>query len=259
MTDQGKETGKQTGPMSYSDTVRYGRHAIDFDVVHTERQTLGIHVHPSRRVEVRAPLDAEPETVRDRVRRRARWILRHQRRFASLVQPPTEKEYRSGETHRYLGRQYRLKIIPIGEDQSEGASKPGERVRLAGRYFEVYTAKPDDPAHTRSLLEQWYRRKAERHLRERFAQGCARMKKYGITAAPVMIRKMNKRWGSCTPAGRVILNPRLILAPTACIDYIIMHELCHLKHPHHGPAFYEFLSRVMPDWEERKWRLENVQ
>jgi predicted metal-dependent hydrolase len=130
---------------------------------------------------------------------------------------------------------------------------------LVGRYFEVRTARPRDPDHTRTLLERWYREKAYRILRERFERGVALMTAYGVGCPPLGIRKMERRWGSCTPDGRVLLNPRLVLAPTASIDYVVVHELCHLLHPHHGRPFYDLLARVMPDWEDRKTRLERVQ
>lgn len=247
------------GGASYTDTVVYGERTIAFEVVRAERATLGLHVHPSGRVEVRAPLEAAAADVRARVRRRARWILRNQRMFAELVQAQPEKEYVSGETHRYLGRQYRLKVFGTGEGKAiEGGGYP-EGVRLVGRYFEVRSSRPDDPGRTRELLERWYREKAERKLRERFEQGCALMARYGVAMPHLQIRRMERRWGSCTPSGRVLLNSRLVFAPTGCIDYVILHELCHLVHPHHGRDFYDLLSRVMPDWEGRKRRLEAIQ
>ena len=239
-------------PAPTRDKVTYGAHTIPFDVIRTDRATLGIHVYPSGDVEVRAPLDTAAKEVRACVHRRARWIVRHQQRFNEIVRAQPVKEYASGETHRYLGRQYRLRVQGVGEAESEG-------VRLVGRYFEVRTAQPVTPERTRELLDLWYRAKARFRLRERFATGCATMERYGVAAPPLQIRAMERRWGSCTPSGKVLLNPRLVLAPTACIDYVVVHELCHLRHPHHGRAFYGLLSRVMPDWRDRKARLEAVQ
>ena len=249
--------GQTASGASYSDRVAYGARSISFDVVRVERSTLGIIVHPSGRVEVRAPIETDQADVRARVYRRARWIMRHQRRFAEMVQDQPGKEYVSGETHRYLGRQYRLKVMPLND--AAGVRKADESVRLVGRFFEVHTCEPRNPDRTRKLLEQWYRQKAQHHLRERFERGCGLMARYGITPPPLQIRRMESRWGSCTPSGRILLNPRLVLAPTACIDYVVVHELCHLKHPHHGREFYELLSQVMPDWEKLKTRLECVQ
>ncbi|NBC17503.1 MAG: DUF45 domain-containing protein, partial [Bacteroidetes bacterium] len=121
----------------YEDEVTYGSHTISFQVVPTERTTLGINVHPDGHVEVRAPVEADAEKVRARVQHRARWIRRQQRRFADFVRPIPEKEYVAGETHRYLGGQYRIKINPVEEGE--------EAVKLIGRFFEVYTAHPDMP------------------------------------------------------------------------------------------------------------------
>ena len=234
------------------DEVAYGDRTIPFEVVRSDRATLGIHVYPSGDVEVRAPLDAEAADVRARVQRRARWIVRHQRRFSEIVQAQPPKEYVGGETHRYLGRQYRLKVLPSGPDGEDS-------VRLVGRYFEVLTSQPDDPERTRSLLERWYREKATLRLRERFERGCETMGRYGVAPPPLSVRSMQRRWGSCTPSGRVLLNPLLVRAPTACIDYVVVHELCHLRHPHHGREFYALLDRAMPDWAERKVKLQGVQ
>ena len=237
----------------YGDRVAYGDRVIAFTVVRTARVTVGIHVHPSGAVEVRVPLGAGEGEVRERVRRRARWIARHQRRFAETVRPQPEKEYVNGETHRYLGRQYRLKVV------ASARGPRADRVRLVGRYLEVWTSRPADPARTRALLDRWYQAKAEARLRERFDLGCQALARYGVGRPPLVVRTMRRRWGSCTPSGRVLLNPRLVLAPTACVDYVVAHELCHLVHPHHGREFYALLSAVMPDWAERKAKLEAVQ
>ena len=80
--------------------------------------------------------------------------------------------------------------------------------------------------------------------------------KYGIQLPEWGILKMKKRWGSCSPKGKILLNPELIKAPTVCIDYVIMHELCHLKHSLHDKRFFNLLATVLPDWQKRKSALE---
>lgn len=233
------------------DAVAYGERTLAFCVVRSARTTLSIHVHPSGEIEVRAPLGTPSAEVRARVHRRARWIVQHQRRFAEIVQPRPPLEYANGETHRYLGRQYRLKLVP--------PDARGDGVRLVGRYLEVRTSQPADRLLTETLLNRWYRDKASVRLHERFEWGCTVMERHGVARPPLAIRAMSQRWGSCTAAGQVILNPRLVLAPTACIDYVVVHELCHLRHSYHNRAFYSLLGRAMPDWTDRKARLEAVQ
>lgn len=235
----------------YRDTVEYGERKIHFDVEPASRKTLGISVYPDGAVEVRAPEEASPDAVRAKVRKRVRWIVKQQRDFASFVRAEPPKEYISGETHRYLGRQYRLKIVAVDR-------RADENVRLVGGYFCVHTTHPENSAHTRRLLGGWYRERAETYLRLRFEAAYAIMAKYGIERPEFSLRLMPRRWGSCTPAQKVLLNPWLILAPTYAIDYVILHELCHLKYPHHGPAFYALVELVLPDWERRKQRLEQV-
>lgn len=231
--------------------VAYGRHRIVYEVKFSKRKTLGIHVHPDQRVEVHAPEGTTSEAVRAKVQQRSRWILKQQRFFETFAQVSPPKEYVGGETHRYLGRQYRLKIFPLADGQREG-------VKLIGRYFRVYTSEPENPDRTRRLLEQWFRAKAKQRLTERFEEGCRVMRRYGIERPELVIRSMKTRWGSYTPSSRVLLNSRLIHAPAACIDYVVIHELCHLKHPHHGRAFYDLLDLVLPDWRRLKDRLEQM-
>ncbi len=73
---------------------------------------------------------------------------------------------------------------------------------------------------------------------------------------PLILRRLKTRWGSCSKAGRILLNTELVQAPVECIDYVIVHELCHLKVPDHSPAFHRLLNACMPDWQRRKERLE---
>lgn len=232
--------------------VHYGERAIHYTVARSARATLAIHVHPDQSVDVRAPNDATAQQVRDKVKKRARWIVTQQDDFADFVQARVPREYVSGETHRYLGRQYRLKVIPIAEDEPE-------RVKLIGPYFRIYTHGKGDATHVKAQLDTWYRAHAKTKFAERLEAAHDIMRRYGIEKPPLRVRRMEKRWGSCTASGTVLLNPDLIRAPRLCVDYVVLHELCHIKHPHHGPAFYELLTKVMPDWKEQKARLRDVQ
>ena len=109
------------------------------------------------------------------------------------------------------------------------------------------------------MLDAWYRAHAKALFPVRLAECLKICGRRDTAAEPLLtIRRMTHRWGSCTPKGRLLLNLDLILAPVTCIDYVIMHELCHLKIRDHNRAFYRLLSRIMPDWESRKERLEHL-
>jgi len=232
----------------YSGSIEYGQDKIAYQVAFADRKTMEISVRPDGRVAVRAPLGTSPLTVQQRVVKRARWI-RKQINFFRQFEPRTPpRRYIGGETHLYLGRQYRLRVKRHSDDV----------VKLKGADFLVMTLVPENRQKVKSLLTEWY----QEHAREIFAkrlQHCYETAKGLKVPYPVSkLKKMTKRWGSCSKAGDILLNTELVKAPLYCIDYVIMHELCHLKEHTHNNGYYKLLSKYMPDWEKRKERLEKV-
>jgi predicted metal-dependent hydrolase len=229
--------------------VLFGQTAIDFALAFNGRPTLSITVHPDKRVEVVAPEGESLEAVLDRVRRRGSWILRQLDAFDRLHPLTPPRRYVGGETHLYLGRQYRLQLTAATDDE----------VKLVGKHLHVRTADRGNAERVKELLDDWYRRHAQAVFARRM-EVChtAAAGVLGIERPGFQLRQMTKRWGSCTAAGRVLLNPELVKTPVACIDYVITHELCHLKVMSHGPGFSRVLGRCMPDWQRRKERLDAV-
>ncbi|MBL9160986.1 MAG: M48 family metallopeptidase [Verrucomicrobiales bacterium] len=230
-------------------SVTYGDERIEFALSRRHRKTLAITVHPDLRVEVVAPMNAAETAILERVRHRARWILRQQRQFLSWMPKPRDRQYRGGETHRYLGRQYRLKLV-----RAKASS-----VKLRGGFLEVGLPDPADPKAVRRVLDRWYRDQSKVRFAKQLREAHARMKAHEIPEPRLRLLRMAKRWGSCTPAGEILLNPDLVKAPAPCIDYVILHELCHLKHPNHSRAFFELLDAILPEWRKQKDRLERVE
>ncbi len=229
-------------------TLLYGGRVIGYTVEYADRRTLAITVHPDMTVEVRAPRDAEEEVIHTVLRRRVAWIAR-QLRFFEQFQPRTPpRQYVPGESHLYLGRQYRLRIR---QDERE-------RVQLSGGYLIVTLPDPTDREEVRRRVIRWYGARARRCYKQRLAACLRSPAAYGLTPPRLQARKLAKRWGSLSPAGTLTLNVDLVRAPRWCIDYVIMHELCHQLHPNHSRAFYDRLESVMPDWRERKMALERL-
>jgi predicted metal-dependent hydrolase len=228
-------------------SVEYGSTTISYVVSHARRERVAIEVHPNGCVVVSAPLSASKASVRDVVRRRSAWILKQHRFFARLRPYTPERRFVSGESHLYLGRKYRLRILTTEGD---------ERVKLDAGYLHIFTAKPDSLGVKQALLAAWYREHALRVLPERVGACLAHPLLRDAKPARLTIRTLTKRWGSWTPTGRLSLNVQLIRAPRACIDYVITHELCHLLVPNHSSKFTRLLDRVMPDWRDRKEQLE---
>jgi hypothetical protein len=221
----------------------------------SDRQTFRAinGVQPDMKVVVIAPFDASEEEIVRRVRKRAPWINR-QLLFLLQFHPRTPaREYVSGETHRYLGRQYQLKVTKQDHDDE---TKP---VRLFRGYIEVRSIDPDQPEITRQLADVWLKARAHKKFSERLEM-CLKQfpSSEAYRPAGTVVRRMTKRWGSMTPAKRLNLNLELIRAPVAAIDYVITLELCPMKYDNHGPKFSALLERTMPDWERRKMKLERV-
>lgn len=226
--------------------VAYGEQRIAYRLRHADRSTLAISVLPDGTVDVVAPLGTVFDDVQARVGRRARWILAQQAYFEQFRPRTPERRYVSGETHLYMGRQYRLKVIS-GERES---------VKLVGGRFLVVVREPTNREHIREALEVWYREKARERFAERLQWCWERFGRGDLATPSLRIRTMRSRWGSLSPSGRLSLSLDLMKAPRDCIDYVILHELCHMEHPNHGPAFRARLEQVLPDWEKRKHRLE---
>jgi predicted metal-dependent hydrolase len=228
--------------------IAFGRDEITFTLRRSSRRTLGIVVQPDTSVVVTAPRGAKLEAVSQKVRRRAVWIRRQQRYFEDFQPTQPKRLYVAGETHRYLGRQYRLKIVR-GSTTGVCLKRGFITVHLKGRVRRQ---------SVKTVLDRWYLSRAEIVFERSLGKCLTALNGHVTTPPKFRLRRMRKRWGSYTRRGEVLLNPELILAPTACIDYVVTHELCHLLHPHHGRTFYEFLKRVLPDWQARKRRLELV-
>lgn len=228
--------------------VRFGEVRIPFHLKRVDGQRLTIDVHPDLTVTVAAPLESPLEHVLDRVRRRATWILRQQTQFDLYKPLPPERRYVSGETYRYLGRQYRIKVI----EQATRAAK------LRGRYLWISVKNAEDVASVKRQVDRWYRV----HAQEAFGRclsACLRSAKSLRLGAPsIEVRQMRTRWGSCGPTGRIILNIELVRTPVQCVEYVVMHELCHLRIHDHSPRFFRLMDRCMPDWRRRKQRLDSV-
>lgn len=225
------------------DSIEYGSVAIKYVVEYRARKTLGICVHPDGSVDIKAPMETPLEQIRKHVHRRAPWICRQQRYFSSFGVHTPERKYVSGESHLYLGRQYMLRVVD--SDRNE--------IHYKGNILEVECSNRSD---VRALLLSWYRKRAEIKFQEYAAPLISRFSRYQVKPSEIKLKDMEARWGSCTASGQILLNPRLVCAPRICIEYVIVHELCHLVHRNHTKAFYELLTQEMPDWEKWKMKLE---
>jgi predicted metal-dependent hydrolase len=225
--------------------IQFGSKQIDFDLQYSNRKSLGITVTPELNVLVKAPTDTSLEKVKEKLRKKGPWIIRQQSFFLSFHPKTPARKFKGGETHLYLGRQYRLKIKNAKE----------ETVKLKGKFIEVTTSKN---SRVKQLVSDWYLENANTKFPIIAKPLIDKFKRYKVEPSSIVLRDMPTRWGSCTPKGKIILNPELIKAPKGCIEYVIVHELCHLIHHDHTQRFMDLQTKEMKGWEKWKTKLEKL-
>jgi len=226
--------------------IHFGTRKIPYCLHRADRKRLRVVVSPELKVDVFAPKNATDGQIHAVVKKKAPWIARTLDKLETYHPLPVPKRYVSGETFVYLGRQYRLKV----ENDLRQPAK------LVGRFLWVWVEDKTDIQVIKKAVDAWYRKRAHEVL-GRYMENCYTIaSRHGVREPLLVIRAMRRRWGSCSPSGRITLNLKLVHVPVHCIEYVIMHELCHLKSHNHSKAFYALLTRCQPDWRKRKEALD---
>ena len=227
--------------------VAFGSQPIVYQLLHSARATFAITVHADRRVVAKAPVGLSPEDADVRVARRGAWILRHWRRADAGDSLNPARRYVSGASHYLFGRELRLRVRKSRVTD----------VLLDRPYLRVLLPRVAETAVS-ELVEAWRVEAARARFKARLLVLAPRV--LGRTSRLPRMRMvmMRRRWGSCSRKGMISLNPWLSEHPQGCIDYVLLHELCHLKHLNHGPAFHALLARLLPDWKRWKRRLDRL-
>lgn len=231
--------------------VRFGTKTIGYTIQRSPRRsTVSIAIDPAEGVLVTAPRPTTVKRLDGLVHSKAPWIIERLKRQSGLPPPMPAKEFISGETFLYLGRQHRLRL-----DLNE-MPRP---LRLDMGWLRVPIPRSLPEHHrgqfVRAALIDWYNARASKRLIERAGVWS---KKLDLGVPNVLLVEPRRRWGSASVSGTVRINWRIIQAPLTLVDYVVLHELAHLQHPNHTRDFWAALGRVMPDYEHRKARLRTL-
>jgi hypothetical protein len=231
-------------------TFNYGDERICFERNHRGKgmNRILIRVYPDCRVQVSAPESTPDDEVLAAVKKRGRWIYQQLRDFRAQLAHFTPRQYVSGESHYYLGKQYLLKVIEAPQDV--------QQIKLLRGKLEV-SIRQKNPEKIQMLLNDWYKSRAKDIFAKRL-DATLEQALWVKERPTVRILTMQTQWGSCSPNGRLTLNPHLVKAPRECIDYVILHELCHIAEHNHSDRFYRLMKQVMPNWENVKSRLDGM-
>ena len=228
-------------------TIQYKDEVIEITIKRSKRKTACLRIQPDGTIEVRGPRLMSDAFVRSFVEDKAEWILLKRREVAEHQSKKREHTYQSGDIFLHLGKEYVLTLVAAGRKRVELV--PGE----ADRIF-IYTTS-FEPRSIEKYIKEWYKKQATEYIAGRVDYYAERIpgEHTGIT-----MENRKGRWGSCSSTGSLTFNWRLIQAPPEIVDYVVVHELCHLKHMDHSPAFWQAVGSVLPDYKARKkWLQEN--
>ncbi len=211
------------------------------DIEYSQRKRLSLAVYPSQRIVAKVPFGVSDQQLNLFLNKRSAWMNKHIRHFEAHP-PEAPKYYIENEQHKYLGKLYALKLTR--------AVTPA--VQLENGILEVSLKHPEDPMAVKTVLNRWYRGEAVHVLTPWFHEKTVSLKYLHLPKPSLRFYRMKRRWGSCTVNRVITLNTELIKHAPESIEYVIIHELCHLKVPAHNKAFYALLESILPDWKQRR-------
>ncbi len=257
-SEKSSATTNEHGVFIYgNDTIRYEviRKTKPSDTAKKVARKVIIKVHPDQRVVATVPHDTSEDAIVDAMHKRARWIWQSINDFAKQKDTVLHKRYVSGETQFYLGKRYVLKVIVDAEKVPNVKLNRG-KLNVTIKH-EANIDIDDRVVKIKPLIDKWYQHKAKAIFHERLAELLP--KATWVTGIPSFrVMAMKKQWGSCSTKGNLMLNPHLVKAPKECIDYVILHELCHIAEHNHSERFWRLLTQVMPNWKEVKAKLDDM-
>jgi hypothetical protein len=229
--------------------IKLGNQLINYEVIRTNRKTLGIIIDNDKKLIVRSPNNTTETKVEEVLKKKTSWILSKLKEMDKIKPAPKEKEFMSGEKLPYLGRRYRLEVSPAEISKSE--------VKLyQGKFIINYPRKLKENDEQRrkkirDALIEWYREHAKEKINERVEKYKIKL---DVEPNNVVVKKQKKRWGSCSSKGNLNFNWRIILAPMSIVDYLVVHELTHLLHDNHSGEFWATVGSIIPDVKaKREW------
>ena len=229
--------------------IKLGNKIINYQIIRSNRKTMGIIIEPEKNIIVRSPKKTSDEKIREVLKKKTSWILDKLKEMEKIKPAPKKKEFMTGEKLPYLGRRYRLEVSPAEITKTE--------VKLyQGKFIINYPKKLDEDEkkrieEIRAALIEWYREHAKEKINERVEKY---KDKLDVEPNNIVVKKQKKRWGSCSSKGNLNFNWKIVMAPMSIVDYLVVHELTHLVHDNHSREFWATVGSIIPDVKDkREW------
>jgi hypothetical protein len=212
---------------------------IQYKIIYSHRRSISLIVSPDKGIMVRAPYRTSLRSIERFVLEKSDWIRKHLEKYSGLTRLNHGKKYIDGELHLIMGTEHRLKI--------REAAHPF--VRIYDGIIEAGTRETGNTLRIKALLDTFYRQRAQEYLTGRFKEITGKFENHGFLPAGLSVKVLKSRWGSCSSRGRITISSELIKLDPVFADYVIIHELCHLRHHNHGKDYYKLLEELVPDYK----------
>ncbi|KLE17147.1 SprT family zinc-dependent metalloprotease [Clostridium sp. C8] len=222
--------------------VQYGTKELEFKVEFRDRDTMSISVEPPNNILVVVPTGTSEDEIKDIVKSKGYWIVQKLFEFRNIESKKVNREFVNGESFMYLGRNYSLQIY------IDKTLQNNSKVKLFRGKFHVYVKEKNDEL-IKVAMEAWYREKTEEQVKKRIKYY---QKFFDKKPSDIKIKEQKKRWASCTSKNELLFNWRCAMAKAPALDYIVVHEMCHMYYMNHSQEFWDLLASVMSDYEIRK-------
>jgi len=215
---------------------------LSFSLIKEKRKTLSINISKDGNLIVKSPLFVKTEEVKNFITKHINWITK-KREHNKIFNTKIIEEYTNGSSFLYLGQKYQFVV-------EQGLL---DEIILENDKMILFTTKPKNQQHIKKIIEKWYFNQATEIFNERLHSCLCNF--VGLKIPDLAIKNMKSRWGSYSSKNKITLNSQLIKAPIKCIDYVVIHELCHAYHMNHGKEFKKLLESKIKNWKEIKKKL----
>ena len=228
--------------------IKLKEQKYEFGIIRSSRKTIGIIVNADQELLVRSPKRTSIRQIKSLLTQKEDWIIKKLAKMSEIKAPPKSKDFISGETFLYLGKEFKLKLAAVADLNELKVNLEQDSLTI------YYPAKIEENKHKRKTevreqLIKWYRSQAKIKINE-----LINIHKNNLAVEPnrIVIKKQKKRWGSCSSKKNLNFNWKIIMAPISVIEYLVVHELVHLIHPNHSKKFWQTVAEIIPDYEAKK-------
>jgi len=234
------------------DHIEHEKKIIDYTVICRRRKTIGISISPEQGVRVLVPSWVSKQLIQDVVKKKAPWIIKKLIQIEEIKSLKLSKKFIDGETFSFLGKDYKLEVLR--QPGIKSTNLAFNNVKFIAGIPGEFTYEEQAKSIRESILE-WYMERAAETITDRVE---IYSHKLGAKPARVHIKNQKSRWGSCTKDNKININWKIIMAPMEIVDYLVVHELAHIKIKNHSTLYWKLVESVLPDHaKRRKWLREN--